>query len=512
MASGLHLPDKKEYKVANTHVFVEDFKRFDNSEFRELPFVPFPHNDDFDLDPHKPYIDQIVLEKDGKEFTRVKEVMDVWFDSGAMPFAQDHYPFENKDRVEGVGYPADFISEAIDQTRGWFYTLLAIGVLTGKGTPYKNVICLGHLLDKDGKKMSKSVGNVVDPWEMIEKYGVDTLRMWMFSVTQPGDSKNFDERTVVEINRQVFGLLYNVLAFYELYRDKNIELETKDYKPSTNILDQWILEKLKILSKKTAEQLDSYKLMEPARAIRDFMDDLSTWYLRRSRDRVKEGDVEAKQTLYFVLKNVSKILAPFAPFTAEDIWLKLKNEEDEESIHLASWPEFESGGFFQNIFGGKKESKVIEEMEMVREIVTKALQLRQKANIKVRQPLSKLRIKNYELGIEYTEIIKDEINVKDIVEEKDIIDDIELDTEITEELKIEGDYREFLRGIQDMRKKTGLMPNDKINLDISDEAEKLIKPFLEDFKKTAGVSSLEFKDTEGEEIKVNDQVFKVKIK
>ncbi|HRH30723.1 MAG TPA: class I tRNA ligase family protein [Candidatus Paceibacterota bacterium] len=516
VASGLHLPDKKEYKVANTHVFVEDFKRFDNSEFRELPFVPFPHNDDFDLDPHKPYIDQIVLEKDGKEFTRVKEVMDVWFDSGAMPFAQDHYPFdfaqgkpfENKE----LAYPADFISEAIDQTRGWFYTLLAIGVLTGKGTPYKNVICLGHLLDKDGKKMSKSVGNVVDPWEMIEKYGVDTLRMWMFSVTQPGDSKNFDERTVVEINRQVFGLLYNVLAFYELYRDKNIELETKDYKPTTNILDQWILEKLKILSKKTAEQLDNYKIMEPARAMRDFMDDLSTWYLRRSRDRIKEGDVEAKQTLYFVLKNVSKILAPFAPFTAEDIWQKLKNEEDEESIHLASWPEFESRGFFQNIFDGNKESKVIEEMESVREIVTKALQLRQKANIKVRQPLSKLRIKNYELGIEYTEIIKDEINVKDIVEEKDIIDDIELDIEMTEELKLEGDYREFLRGIQDMRKKSGLMPNDKINLDISDEAEKLIKPFLEDFKKTAGVSSLEFKDTEGEEIKVNDQVFKVKIK
>jgi isoleucyl-tRNA synthetase len=509
VASGLHLPDKKEYKVANTHAFVEDFKRFDNSEFRKLPFTPFPHNNDFELDPHKPYIDEIVLEKDGKEFVRVKEVMDVWFDSGAMPFAQDHYPFENKELVEGVGYPADFISEAIDQTRGWFYTLLAIGVLTGKGTPYKNVICLGHLLDKDGKKMSKSVGNVVDPWEMIEKYGVDTLRMWMFSVTQPGDSKNFDERTVVEINRQVFGLLYNVLAFYELYRDKTLEVINEKLE-ANNILDQWILEKLKVLSKKTAEQLDNYKLMEPARAIRDFMDDLSTWYLRRSRDRIKEGDVEAKQTLYFVLKNISKILAPLAPFTAEDIWQKLKNDEDEESIHLTSWPEFGSGGFFQNIFG--KESKVIEEMEIVREIVTKALQLRQKANIKVRQPLAKLKLKaeSEKLKVEYLEIIKDELNVKDVEFSSET--DVELDTEITDELKKEGDYREFLRGIQDMRKKSGLMPNDKINLDISETAEELVKPFLEDFKKTAGVSSVEFKDTDGEEIKVNDQVFKVKIK
>lgn len=493
---------------------IHDSQSFHNAEIMKILFAPLPYNDDFDLDPHKPYIDQIVLEKDGKEFTRVKEVMDVWFDSGAMPFAQDHYPFENKDRVEGSGYPADFISEAIDQTRGWFYTLLAIGVLTGRGTPYKNVICLGHLLDKDGKKMSKSVGNVVDPWEMIEKYGVDTLRMWMFSVTQPGDSKNFDERTVVEINRQVFGLLYNVLAFYELYRDRELESE-KPKVESKNILDQWILEKLKTLSKKTAEQLDNYKIMEPARAMRDFMDDLSTWYLRRSRDRIKEGDVEAKQTLYFVLKNVSKILAPFAPFTAEDIWQKLKNEEDEESIHLASWPEFESRGFFQNIFDGNKESKVIVEMEMVREIVTKALQLRQKANIKVRQPLGRLKVIGNRLKEEYIEIIKEELNVKEVILESissNLEPDIELDTDITPELKIEGDYREFLRGVQDLRKKSGLMPNDKINLDISDTAEELVKSFLEDFKKTAGVSSLEFKDTEGEEIKVNDQVFKVKIK
>lgn len=523
VASGMHLPEKKEYQVANSHVFVPDFKRFVNSEFRELPFMPFPHNADFELDPHKPYIDEIILERDGKEYKRVKEVMDVWFDSGSMPFSQDHYPFENKDFVDKGGYPADFISEAIDQTRGWFYTLLAIGVLTGKGTPYKNVICLGHLLDKDGKKMSKSVGNVVDPWEMIEKYGVDTLRMWMFSVTQPGDSKNFDEKTVTEVHRQVFGLLYNVLAFYELYRDEKIE--NNIYPKSKNILDEWILEKLNILITKTGEYLDNYKLMEPARLTRDFMDDLSTWYVRRSRDRIKDGDVEAKQTLYFVLKNIAKVLAPFAPFTAEDIWQKLKTDKDAESVHLESWPSLEKS-FWQTIFGGKKESKVIEEMEMVRDIVTKALQLRQKANIKVRQPLAslKLKIKNEKparaggLKIEYADIIKDELNVKEVVEDKNISEEIELDTNLTPELKLEGDYREFLRGVQDMRKKKGLMPADKIGLEISGSAEKLVKPFIEDFKKTAGVEKVEFKDSEGlpaqagEEIKVNEEIFKVSIK
>ncbi|MFM7088947.1 MAG: class I tRNA ligase family protein, partial [Candidatus Paceibacterota bacterium] len=214
--TGMFEPDHQEYVPANTHVFVQEFKRFANAEFRELPFVSMPHDENYELDLHRPYIDEVVLEKDDKEFYRTKEVMDVWFDSGAMPFAQDHYPFENKDFVDDAGYPADYISEAIDQTRGWFYTLHAVGVLMGRGKAYRNVICLGHLLDAKGKKMSKSIGNIVDPWVMLEKYGVDTLRLWMYSVNQPGESKNFDEKTVIDLNRQVFGLYYNVLAFYEL--------------------------------------------------------------------------------------------------------------------------------------------------------------------------------------------------------------------------------------------------------------------------------------------------------
>ncbi|MFH1366224.1 MAG: class I tRNA ligase family protein, partial [Patescibacteria group bacterium] len=267
--------------LLNTKNFFDHFK---NAEIRKLDFVSFPHNTDYELDLHRPYIDEVDLicthsassgQACGGKLVRTKEVMDVWLDSGCMPFAQDHYPFENKKWVEGTGYPADFISEAIDQTRGWFYTLHAIGVLMGRGKAFKNVICLGHLLDAKGKKMSKSLGNIVDPWEAMDKYGVDTLRLWMYSVNQPGESKNFDEKTVALLQQQVFGLLYNILAFYELYRDKNLE---KNSRPrSKNILDIWILARLNELISESTKQMDNYKLLEPTRAIRDFIGDLSTW-------------------------------------------------------------------------------------------------------------------------------------------------------------------------------------------------------------------------------------------
>ena len=187
------------------------------SGVEELFYTQLPHNENYELDLHRPYIDELELEDEkGNKLTRVKEVMDVWFDSGAMPFAQDHYPFENKELVEKGGYPADFISEAIDQTRGWFYTLHAIGALMGRGKAYKNVISLGHILDSKGKKMSKSVGNVVDPWEMTDKYGVDALSFWMYTVNQPGDSKNFDELSVDDVVKKVFNLLSNIVKFSAL--------------------------------------------------------------------------------------------------------------------------------------------------------------------------------------------------------------------------------------------------------------------------------------------------------
>jgi isoleucyl-tRNA synthetase len=468
---------------------------------KEHAFVPIPHNEDYELDLHRPYIDEVNLVcKCGGNLVRTKEVMDVWLDSGAMPFAQDHYPFENKKWVDGVGYPADFISEAIDQTRGWFYTLHAVGVLMGRGKAYKNVICLGHLLDAKGKKMSKSLGNIVDPWDAMDKYGADTLRMWMYSVNQPGESKNFDEKTVALLHQQVFGLLYNVLAFYELYRDRELEISRKT--KSDNILDIWILARLDELIKLSTENLDSYKLLEPTRAIRDFVGDLSTWYLRRSRERIKEGDKEAKQTLYFVLKTLAKVMAPFAPLSAEDIWLKLKNAKDEESVHLAEWPNVE-----------KINTQIVEDMKKVREIVTLGLEARQKAGIKVRQPLGSLKVKNLSLKKEFIELIKDEINVKEIIYDKNIDTEVSLDTNITEGLKQEGDYRELVRAMQDMRKNLGLTPSDVVSVvfETDEKGKKLIQKFEADIKKTVLVSEMKFGENDGIEVKVDELVFKIKI-
>ena len=487
-----------------------------NAEIRELNFVALPHNENYELDLHKPFIDEISLVCScGGNLKREKEVLDVWLDSGTMPFSQDHYPFdpEGKSTSNGAGnkeqqilYPADFISEALDQTRGWFYTLHAVGVLMGKGKAYKNVICLGLLLDANGKKMSKSLGNIVDPWEMMHKYGVDTLRLWMYGVNQPGEAKSFDEKTVAELHSKVFNLLYNVLAFYELYRDKSLE---KNFSSSTtkiesgNTLDKWIIARLSELTDTITKNMENYKLLEPVRAIRDFMDDLSTWYVRRSRERLKDGDVEAKQTLYYVLKTLVTLMAPFAPFASEDIWQKLKNEEDKESVHLVEWPE------------SKREfwhSEVRINMETTREIVTLGLQQRQKNNIPVRQPLNKLLVTyllnnesnniqvDYKLGNEYIEILKDELNIKKIEFIKGEELKVELDTNITEELKQEGNYRELVRAIQDMRKKAGLNPNDIIALEIetSVDGQELINKWKNELLKAVGAKDLQFKDNSGE--------------
>jgi len=467
-------------------------------------FISLPHNENYELDLHRPHIDEIKLfcahatagQVCGGTLTRTKEVMDVWFDSGAMPFAQDHYPFENKKWIEGNGFPADYICEAVDQTRGWFYTLHAVGILMGRGKAYKNVICLGHLLDAKGKKMSKSIGNVVDPWQMIEKYGVDTLRLWMYSVNQPGESKNFDEKTVALLSQQVFGLLYNVLAFYELYRDKEIENNErpKDKPESKNILDVWILARLDELTELMTKNLDNYKLLEPVRAIRDFIGDLSTWYLRRSRERIKEANTkdskDAKVTLYYVLKNLVKLLAPFAPLAAEDIWLKLRNSKDEESVHLTSWPAQTSKLLSFGRLNRKPE--ILEEMKKVREVVSIGLKKRQEAGIAVRQPLSRLTVKELSLKKEHIELITEELNVKEVEENKNIENEVELDVNITPALKAEGEYREFMREIQDRRKKSGLNPSDKMAMSIEDVYKKYkIMPNLQEHMlRVAAVASI----------------------
>ncbi|MBX4195732.1 class I tRNA ligase family protein [Candidatus Parcubacteria bacterium] len=446
------------------------------AEVRELPFTPFPRNENYELDLHKPYIDEVILEKDGKEYKRAKEVMDVWLDSGSMPFAQSA-----SWRTGKIAYPADYISEAIDQTRGWFYTLHAVGTLMERGRAFSNAICLGHILDTEGRKMSKSVGNIIEPFSAIEKYGVDTLRLWMYSVNQPGESKNFDERTVDEVNKRIFNLLDNVYAFYELYRDK--KLENNDYPGSKHVLDKWILSKLSVLIGDMTQNIDNYRLLEPVRGLREFINDLSTWYLRRSRDRLKDGNADAKKTLYYVLKTVSKLLAPFAPFAADELYQKLRITSDPESVHLESWPRTTSSFFalYPAWLGSdaSKKSEVMQAMDQVRKIVSLTLEARSKSNLKIRQPLSRLEVKDLKLGKEYLELIKDEVNVKEVIENKKLEDEIAIDTNITPELEEEGRVREVIRNIQEIRKQKNLRPSDRMEFEVPGEE----REFYEKHKK-----------------------------
>jgi isoleucyl-tRNA synthetase len=437
-----------------------------NAELKPLEYKVIPRNEYGELDLHRPFIDEVYFDCScGGKMQRVKEVMDVWFDSGSMPFAQDHYPFENKELIDSVSYPADYISEAIDQTRGWFYTLHAIGVLMGKGKAYRNVICLGHILDEKGKKMSKSIGNVVNPQEMMDKYCADALRFWMYSVNQPGDSKNFDEKTVDEVVKKVFNLITNVLSFYKLYDSgKN----SKDARPkSQHVLDRWIMMKTDELIIKVTKGLDNYVFLEPTRSIREFIADLSQWYLRRSRDRFKTEGEDKEQvliTMKYVLTTLAKVMAPFTPFLSEYVYREIRGKL--ESVHLEDWPVAET-----------VDAQLLQDMETVRILASKGLEARMKAGINVRQPLMSLKIKNSvvvdsdKLSNEFLEIIKDEVNVKEVLFDDTINGDVELDTNITPELKEEGMVREVIRAIQDLRKEAGLTVNDRVVLIVGTDEE-----------------------------------------
>jgi len=439
----------------------------------------------FDL--HRPYIDEIKLKCDcGGEMKRTPEVMDCWFDSGSMPFAQFHYPFENKNLIDkDERYPADFICEAIDQTRGWFYTLLAISTLLDKGTPYKNVICLGHILDKNGQKMSKHIGNIIDPWEMIEKYGADVVRWHFYTINQPGETKRFDEQALKESSK-MFNTLLNVLTFYKMFSSDKIKDLTK--KDIENVLDKWIISKLNFLINEITEHLDKYSITIAARHIEEFINDLSVWYIRRSRDRFKDGDKNAMKVLGFTLINLTKLIAPFIPFTAEHIYKELSGEK--ESVHLEDWPKVE-----KKLIDEKLEEKI----KQVREICSLALQKRAEVGIKIRQPLNKLQIPNYKLQDELIDLIKDEVNIKEVA--TDLKEGVILDTTITKELKEEGFVRDFVRSIQVLRKEVGLTPKDRIrvyyglsSVALAKEGKEIISKYTEQIKKQVIAEKIEFKE------------------
>lgn len=370
-----------------------------------------------EIELHKPFIDKVHLTcpECGGTMTRVTEVIDCWFDSGSMPFAQFHYPFENKELFE-ANFPANFISEAVDQTRGWFYTLLAVSTLLFDCSSFENCIVLGHVQDKEGQKMSKHKGNVVDPWDALNKQGADATRWYFYANSAPWLPSRYSDEAVSEMQRKYMGTLWNTYAFFILYAEID-QFNPMDYKLEYDKLppmDQWILSKLQTLNKFVDESLDAYKITEPARAMVDFVDDLSNWYVRRSRERfwgkgMPQDKINAYMTLYTVLLDMAKITAPFTPFIAEEIYNNLvKNVDKEalESVHLCDWPTYHSEWVNKDLEAN---------MDVVLKVVVEGRSARNAANIKNRQPIGDMYIKaEKELPAMYMEIIADELNVKNV--------------------------------------------------------------------------------------------------
>ncbi|MBQ7097470.1 MAG: isoleucine--tRNA ligase [Clostridia bacterium] len=370
-----------------------------------------------DIELHKPYVDNVHLkcEKCGGEMKRVPDVIDCWFDSGSMPFAQWHYPFENKELFD-ENFPADFISEAIDQTRGWFYTLIAISTLLFDKAPYKNVVVLGHVQDKDGRKMSKHIGNVVNPWDVLNKQGSDAVRWYFYSNSAPWLPNRFHDEAVSESQRKFMGTLWNTYAFYVLYADIDSFDPTKYTldKSKLTLLDKWILSKLNSVIRTVDEYLENYKITEATRVIQEFTDELSNWYVRRSRERfwaseLTDDKICAYMTLYTVLVEFSKVCAPFIPFMTEMIYRNLVLNVDKtapESIHMCDYPSANAEFDFKDIE---------EEMDAARKIVILGRACRNAANTKNRQPIAKIYVQTKdEIGEVYKNIILDELNVKEI--------------------------------------------------------------------------------------------------
>ena len=400
---------------------------------------------------HRPYIDEITMKcpKCGKTMHRVPEVIDCWFDSGAMPFAQHHYPFENKDVFEQQ-FPADFISEAVDQTRGWFYSLLAESTILFNKAPYKNVIVLGHVQDENGQKMSKSKGNAVDPFEALEKYGADAIRWYFYVNSAPWLPNRFHGKAVQEGQRKFMGTLWNTYAFFVLYANIDEFDATKytlDYE-KLSVMDKWLLSKLNSVVKEVDEDLNDYKIPETARALQEFVDDMSNWYVRRSRERfwakgMEQDKINAYMTLYTALVTICKAAAPMVPFITEEIYQNLVRSIDKdapESIHLCHFPKVNEELI---------DKDLEENMDNLLKIVVMGRACRNAANIKNRQPIGKMFVKApFTLDDFFKEIIEDELNVKEMT----YTDDVRAFTSYTfkPQLKTVGPkYGKFLGGIKE---------------------------------------------------------------
>ncbi len=374
---------------------------------------------------HRPYIDKITIPcpKCGKEMHRVPEVIDCWFDSGAMPFAQHHYPFENKELFEKQ-FPAQFISEAVDQTRGWFYSLMAESTLLFNKAPYENVIVLGHVQDENGQKMSKSKGNAVDPFEALETHGADAIRWYFYTNSAPWLPNRFHDKAVTEGQRKFMGTLWNTYAFYVLYANID-EFNPMNYTLEYDklaVMDKWLLSRLNTVVKAVDDNLAAYRIPESARALQDFVDEMSNWYVRRSRERfwakgMEQDKINAYMTLYTALVTISKAAAPMIPFMTEDIYQNLVRSVDKEapeSIHLCDFPAVEETMI---------DRKLEEDMEDLLEVVVMGRACRNASNIKNRQPIGQMYIKaDFDLSDFYVDIIADELNVKKVTFTDDVRD------------------------------------------------------------------------------------------
>ncbi|MDP2684429.1 MAG: isoleucine--tRNA ligase [bacterium] len=475
-------------------------------------------------DIHKHIIDKLILkcEKCGGEMERIPEVLDCWFESGSMPYAQMHYPFENKEKFE-AGFPSEFIAEGQDQTRGWFYTLhvLATALTSGNNSSipkdktsgaFKNVIVNGIVLAEDGKKMSKRLQNYPDPMVLLQKYGADAMRYYLVSSpVMYAENLNFSEAGVRDVYNRVINTLWNVFTFYEMFANSSTSYKLQA--TSFHVLDRWILAKLQLLIKDVTEGMNGYKLAEASRPIMDFVLELSQWYVRRSRDRFKGDNEQDKQfalaTLREVLLTLSRVMAPFTPFIAETLFQEIRNpacagrpkseiRNKVESVHLEVWPK-----------AGEVNQDILDDMQEARKIVEASLSLRKEAKIKVRQVLQKLTI-DKDLSEGLKKIIADEVNVKEVV----VGGNLELDTKLTDELKKEGLVREIVRAVNQIRKEKGLTRENRVRVvyETKDEELKAVfEEFNEEIKKQ--VLAEELKAGVGEvEVDINEKKIKLNIK
>ncbi|MDH5442633.1 MAG: class I tRNA ligase family protein, partial [Candidatus Nomurabacteria bacterium] len=483
-----------------------------NAEIRQYDFVPLPHNENYELDLHRPYIDDIELvDENDNPMKRVSEVFDVWFDSGSMPYAQQHFMGGSTP----PRFPADFVAEGQDQTRGWFYVMSVLGTALYDQAPFKNIVVNGTVLAEDGKKMSKRLKNYPDVSYVLDKYGADAMRLFLMSSPGVhGDDVNFIEKSVGELANKVLGRLRNVVSFYGLYKEQGA-MSSEQALTSPNILDKWILARLAEANIEITGALDDYLLDRGARAIADFVDDLSTWYIRRSRDRMKnsspspesgevprnEAEGSDKQfalaTTKYILIEFSKLIAPYIPFVADEVYQSITTSSSPdvgevprheaegylESVHLENWPTSQ-----------KTDTIVFDEMKKTRELITELLSLRKENKVNVRQPLASATI-NINLADEYLELIKDELNVKEVL----VGEELSLDLNLTDELRAEGAARELIREIQKMRKDAGLNPDDKIKLTLSDDKKDIYEGFADEIQNTAGVADVAF----GSEVKID---------